>query len=128
MNKVFLIVLLFAIQGFTFAADFDAVKGRLETAMASDVRNESERDRDRNRKPVDTLKFFGLRDDMKVIELMPGRGWYTKLLAPVLAENGELYVAYGISRVSEDLLDEDGFEKVQSAATQSKMYRPTHAM
>ncbi len=124
MNKALLIVLFFAVQGLVFAADFDAVKDKLETAMKADVRSESETDRDRNRKPVATLEFFGLRDDMKVVELLPGRGWYTKLLAPVLAENGELFVAYGISRVSENLLGEDGFDKVKSAADEANIYRP----
>lgn len=124
MNKALLIILITAVHGLTFAADFDAVKGKLETAMAGDVRSESERDRDRNRKPVATLQFFGLLDDMKVVELLPGGGWYTKLLAPVLAENGELFVAYGTSSVSENVLGEDGFEKVQYAAGEAKMYRP----
>lgn len=124
MNKALLIVLISAVQGLAFAADFDAVKGKLETAMAADVRSESERDRDRNRKPEATLQFFGLRDDMKVVELLPGGGWYTKLLAPVLAENGELFVAYGTSTVSENVLGEDGFGKVQYAASESKTYRP----
>ncbi len=124
MNKALLIVLISAVQGLAFAADFDAVKGKLETAMAADVRSESERDRDRNRKPEATLQFFGLRDDMKVVELLPGGGWYTKLLAPVLAENGELFVAYGTSTVSENVLGEDGFGNVQYAASESKTYRP----
>lgn len=124
MNKILLIILFIAVQGLVFAADFDAVKDKLETAMKADVRSESDTDRDRNRKPVATLEFFGLRDDMKVVELLPGRGWYTKLLAPVLAENGELFVAYGISRVSENLLGEDGFDKVKSAADEANIYRP----
>ena len=124
MNKSLLIILICAVRGLAFAADFDAVKGKLETAMAADVRSESERDRDRNRKPEATLQFFGLRDDMKVVELIPGGGWYTKLLAPVLAENGELFVAYGTSRVSADVLGEDGFDKVKYAAAEAKIYRP----
>lgn len=124
MNKSILIILICAVQGLAFAADFDAVKDKLETAMAADVRSESERDRDRNRKPEATLQFFGLRDDMKVVELLPGGGWYTKLLAPVLAENGELFVAYGTSRVSENVLGEDEFDKVQYAAVEAKIYRP----
>ena len=124
MNKALLIILFTALHGLAFAADFDAVKDKLENAMAADVRSELERDRDHNRKPVATLQFFGLRDHMKVVELMPGGGWYTKLLAPVLAENGELFVAYGTSRVSENVLGEDGFDKVQYAAGEAKTYRP----
>jgi len=92
--------------------------------MASDVRTEEEVARDQNRLPVETLEFFGLRDDMKVIELIPGGGWYTKLLAPVLAENGDFYVALGTGRVQETVLNQPGFEQVKVVATDAKMYRP----
>jgi predicted methyltransferase len=94
-------------------ADADAVKAALEAAMATDIRSEAERERDKNRKPVETLTFFGLRDDMKVVELIPGGGWYTKLLAPVLADKGELYVAFGTSRVESQLIGKPGFENIK---------------
>ena len=126
MKKAILIMLSIpTLMGGTLAADdFEAVEAKLKTAMASDVRTEAEVERDRNRKPVDTLEFFGLRDDMKVVELLPGSGWYTKLLAPVLAENGEFYVALGTGRVSENLLGREGFDKVGVLAEDAKIYRP----
>lgn len=77
------------------------LKESLEAAMAADSRSEAEVARDANRKPVETLVFFGLEEDMRVLELLPGGGWYTKLLAPVLAENGQLYVSIGTTRVAE---------------------------
>ena len=79
------------------AADIDA---KLRAALAADIRTEAETVRDANRKPLETLKFFGLQDDMAVLELVPGGGWYTKLLAPVLAENGRLAVAIGTQGVA----------------------------
>ncbi len=48
---------------------------KIKTAMASDIRTEAELERDRNRKPVQTLEFFGLEDNMSVVELIPGGGW-----------------------------------------------------
>ena len=43
------------------------------------------------RHPVETLKFFGIKNDMKVAEIWPGSGgWYTEILAPYLSENGTL--------------------------------------
>ena len=68
-------------------------------AMASELRTDAEKARDRNRKPVATLEFFGLTSDMRVLELLPGGGWYTKLLGPVLEDNGKLYVAIGTQGV-----------------------------
>jgi predicted methyltransferase len=75
------------------------LKTALEAAMASDSRTEAEVARDANRKPIETLTFFGLEEDMRVLELLPGGGWYTKLLAPVLEENGQLYVSIGTTGV-----------------------------
>lgn len=101
----------------TIADDYDAVKTKLEQAMSAPIRTEAETDRDRNRKPIETLEFFGLRDDMTVVELIPGGGWYTKLLAPVLAENGELYVALFGDRVMKALAGKPGFEKLRATGT-----------
>ena len=51
--------------------------------------------RDENRHPVGTLEFFGVRPDMTVLEYGPGKGWYTELLAPMLAARGKLIVTNG---------------------------------
>jgi len=85
----------------------------LTEAMKSDIRTEAEIDRDRNRRPVQTLDFFGITPEMKVLELIPGGGWYTKLLAPVLRDEGELYVAIGTSRVKSNLLPMSGLDKIK---------------
>jgi len=119
-----LIILLFTISGFAQADDFSATEAKLKDAMQADVRSEAEMERDRNRNPVKTLEFYGLRDDMTVVELLPGGGWYTKLLAPVLRENGELYVALGTGRVKENVLNQDGFDQVNVVAEEAKIYRP----
>jgi len=132
MNRM-IFVLLLLISGSALAAD-DAspLEAKLKAAMESDIRSEKEVERDRNRKPLETLEFFGLRDDMKVVELLPGGGWYTKLLAPVMAENGEMYVALGTGTVKEKVLSQPGFENVKVVAEDANIYRPegsrTYAM
>ena len=88
------------------------LEAKIKTAMAADIRTEAEVARDRNRKPVDTLEFFQLSDDMRVLELIPGGGWYTKLLAQVLRENGELYVAIGTNNVQQNLITQPGFDHI----------------
>jgi predicted methyltransferase len=88
------------------------VERKITDAMSADIRTEAEKERDANRKPVETLGFFRLQDDMRVIELLPGGGWYTKILAPVLQENGEFYVALGTGNVQANLLTSPGFEDV----------------
>lgn len=64
----------------------------LLTALNAPHRSEKNKARDRYRHPAETLAFFGLKPDMKVVELWPGGGWYTEILAPVLADKGQLYV------------------------------------
>jgi len=121
--KYLLSALLLLSASLAIADDFDATKAKLEKAMASDVRTDAEKDRDENRKPVETLEFFGLRDNMKLIELIPGGGWYTKLLVPVMAENGEYYAAFGTSRIANSVLTLPGFEDAKITAADAKIYR-----
>jgi len=116
----FLFILLF-LAGLVHAGEIDA---KVEAALAAESRPEADVERDRNRKPLETLKFFGLEDDMTVLELIPGGGWYTRVLAPVLAENGKLYVALGTGRVSDSVLTEPGFEKVEVIETDANIRRP----
>lgn len=123
--KKLLIASLFAGMAFTAVAD-DHKKSTtdlVKEAMKSEIRTEAEMDRDRNRRPVQTLEFFGLKHDMKVVELLPGGGWYTKILAPVLKDKGSLTVAYGTSRASKIIEENDSLSHVEVAATDSKIYR-----
>ncbi len=99
------------------------IDSKVKAALAAESRPQADRDRDWNRMPLDTLKFFGLKDDMRVLELMPGGGWYTRVLAPVLAENGQLYVGLGTGRIEENIIGTPGFEKVEVLATTDNMHR-----
>jgi len=69
------------------------VGGLLQQAVDGSWRSAADKARDRYRHPVQTLEFFGLRPDMTVIELAPGGGWYTEILAPVLHDRGHLIEA-----------------------------------
>ncbi len=106
------------------ADDHDSLKASIEAAMKSDVRTEQERERDRNRMPVQTLEFFGLQKDMKILELLPGGGWYTKILVPVMADEGSYYAAIGTGRIKDRLGDTAGFEGMNIVAEDAKVARP----
>ena len=121
--KKFLPLLLLAASVNSIAADsFDATAEKIKSALNADIRTGSETDRDGNRNALQTLEFFGLRDDMKIIELVPGGGWYTKVLAPVVSDKGEYYAAIGTGRIK-DLSEESGFEKIKIVANDAKIYR-----
>ena len=100
------------------------IDSKVETALAAESRPTADRERDRNRRPLQTLNFFGLKDDMTVVELMPGGGWYTRVLAPVLRDNGKLYVALGTGRVESTVMTEPGFDKVEVTGSDANIHRP----
>lgn len=43
-----------------------------------------------HRHPQETLEFFGIKPGMTVVEGLPGRGWYSKVLLPYLGADGKL--------------------------------------
>lgn len=104
-------------------SSFDATKAKIEAALKSETRTEADTKRDRNRRPVSTLEFFGLRDNMSIVEFVPGGGWYTKILAPVVAEKGKYYGALGTKRIKEGLAGKAGFEKINIVSEDSEFNR-----
>ena len=66
---------------------------RLQAVAGGAQRSDADRARDRYRHPVATLAFFGIREDLTVVEIWPGGGWYTRILAPFLKDKGQLYLA-----------------------------------
>jgi predicted methyltransferase len=63
----------------------------LDRILAGEQRSEENRARDRYRHPKQTLLFFGIRPEMSVLEVWPEPGWYTEVLAPLLADQGHYY-------------------------------------
>ncbi len=72
----------------------------LEAVVAGEHRSAESRARDVYRHPVETLSLFGLEPGLTVVEIWPGGGWYTEILAPYLREEG-LYYAAGLDPESE---------------------------
>jgi len=67
----------------------------LQAAIIGPQRSEANKARDKYRHPLETLTFFGIKPDMTVVEIWPGNGWYTEILAPFLKDHGKLYEAVG---------------------------------
>lgn len=65
----------------------------LDAVLAAEHRTAAFRERDRYRHPKETLEFFGLKPDQTVVEVWPGAGWYTEILAPYLRASGTYYAA-----------------------------------
>ncbi len=65
----------------------------LQQIINSDHRSEDNRSRDVYRNPHQTLEFFDIRPHHHVLEISPGGGWYTEILAPYLRQEGQLTLA-----------------------------------
>jgi predicted methyltransferase len=68
---------------------FPSGKAAVQAAMKGKHRKPDAAQRDKHRHPAETLDFFGLKPTMTVLDFGPGDGWYTELLAPVLAKSGK---------------------------------------
>ncbi|HAS21643.1 MAG TPA: methyltransferase [Idiomarina loihiensis] len=66
----------------------------LQAAVDHESRTDKYQARDEFRHPQETLEFFELEPNMTVVEIWPGGGWYTEILAPYLADEGQLYAAH----------------------------------
>lgn len=66
---------------------------RVATAMEGPHRSEANKARDQYRHPAETLEFFGIKKGDTVLEIWPGGGWYTDILAPLMRDHGKLIIA-----------------------------------
>ena len=73
-----------------FAASGDAA---LKQAVAGEWRSADDKARDAERRPVDSLTFWGLKPGASILEVQPGGGWWTRILAPYAALTGGRYTA-----------------------------------
>ncbi|MET0310049.1 MAG: methyltransferase domain-containing protein [Sphingomonas sp.] len=65
----------------------------IQQAVSAPTRSAANVARDKYRHPVETLAFFGVKPGDTVVEIWPGGGWYTEILAPLTSEGGTLYAA-----------------------------------
>ncbi len=70
----------------------------LASVLAGSQRSAANKARDQYRHPEQTLSFFGVRPGQTVVEIWPGGGWFTEILAPYLKDNGKLIVAAPLGR------------------------------
>lgn len=85
-------LILSAFSAPVLAADAHPSKA-LEAAVAAPTRSAANKARDVYRHPAETLAFFGIKPSDTVVEIWPGGGWYTEILAPYLKDKGQLIVA-----------------------------------
>ena len=112
MKKNLICILSVFLSSQLMAADSAATRNKIEQALSSSIRDAAETARDANRKPGEVLEFFGLEDGMKVLEISPATGYWSKFIGPTLCENGgELVFSVGVSDdFKNDVMSLDGLE------------------
>ncbi len=68
-------------------------ENNLESIIHGSHRSDINKVRDVYRNPQKTLEFFEVKPNMTVVEVSPGKGWFTEILGPYLKDKGELYLA-----------------------------------
>lgn len=97
---------------------FRSTKKAVGATLKSPHRAPGNPKRDAYRHPAKTLEFFGLKQSMRVFEVGQGAGWYTEILAPVLAREGKLFL------VGYDAASENARAKYGAAST--KLFLESH--
>ncbi len=77
----------------------------LHEVVAGEWRPAAQRERDVHRNPAASLAFWGLAPGMTILELQPGAGWWTEILAPYAARTGGRYYTTGADLDNPELSD-----------------------
>jgi predicted methyltransferase len=90
---VTLAVTLVVVAACTVTSNRQSTLDALDGIQAGNQRSDENRARDAFRHPKETLLFFGLRPESRVLEVWPEPGWYTELIAPLVRDKGRYYAA-----------------------------------
>ena len=94
LKKWFWVGLVFALFASPAQAELSAASAeKLKAVIAGDHRSDRNKARDTHRHPYETLAWFGVEEDMTVVEIFPGGGWYSKIIAPYVKDKGQYYGA-----------------------------------
>jgi len=72
-------------------AQTSPARAAIDAALADSARPQADRDRDINRKPAECLAFAGVRPGDTVIELLPGRGYFTRIFSGAVGPGGKVF-------------------------------------
>ncbi len=105
-----------------FSSQSMATPPTLDEVLQSPHRPAEHKARDVYRHPKQTLKFFDIKPYMTVVEIWPGAGWYTEILAPYLREEGQLYAAHFSPDSKIDYFKNSAIKFRKKQAAQPKIY------
>tara|TARA_B100000579_G_C22670214_1_gene775254 strand:- start:202 stop:1002 length:801 start_codon:yes stop_codon:yes gene_type:complete len=86
------VILILFFFNYSFSGDVNNDE-LISLAVENKYRKTNNKSRDKYRHPIETLSFFGLSREKKILEITPGRGWYTEILANYMRNTNNYYVA-----------------------------------
>lgn len=119
MNKTLFALLLISCTLSTHAADKSS---SLTPILTGKHRSSEHKHRDQYRHPQQTLEFFDVKNNMTVVEIWPGEGWYTEILAPYLKDHGKLIVAHFSADAKEPYLQKSLQQFISKLHAQPNIY------
>lgn len=116
MKPITMLALACLLSPLPATAKDNAANDHLNTILAGEHRSPEHRARDRYRHPLETLAFFEMTPGMTVVEIFPGGGWYTEILAPYVKGKGKLYAA-GFDETSDNRFLSQSAKRFQAKLT-----------
>lgn len=116
------LLLILWLTGSFLSPQAQAKSNALHQAIDGKQRSVEHKQRDKYRHPKQTLAFFDVKDNMTVVEVWPGQGWYTEILAPYLSKRGKLYAAHFSADAEEPYFKKNLQDFVKKIKSQPKVY------
>jgi predicted methyltransferase len=118
-NILIRIAMLTAAGAFSQASLGASVPSYIKHAVADATRPVEDRQHDADRKPAETLAFAGIKTGSQVAELIPGGGYYTRLLSQVVGPRGKLYAVVPAPRADAPVQGPDRSAPIKALAADS---------
>jgi len=94
MTRYSLVLAIPLLAAMTFGANCataEAIPADIAAAVADSARPAADKERDADRKPAEVLAFAGLKPGGQVAELLPGGGYFTRIMSKVVGSKGHVY-------------------------------------
>ncbi|HWY62339.1 MAG TPA: hypothetical protein VNW15_10610 [Rhizomicrobium sp.] len=95
MKRTLLITSLMAASLLGGAA-LAAVPAYIEKAVSDPARPADDTKRDAGRLPAELTEFAGIKPGMKVVDMLPGGGYFTRIFAKAVGPTGQVYAYFGL--------------------------------
>jgi predicted methyltransferase len=91
VRSLFPVAAAFVILGCATTSAQNAIPPNIANAVAAQDRPDEDRQRDGNRKPAEVLTFVGIKSGEKVADLIPGAGYFSRILSGTVGPQGHVY-------------------------------------